>query len=217
MENTETNMVYTPLVNKENTVLCMYFDHTNAYQTTDLEWWLPTRPDYTEELVDYVFKREVKYLALFQDRTWAVNIIDIEFDTKKIFIEWGGESLNHIIYSGRDLDKILPDWQEQMLGILQDITNLGYYKVSLYPHCYTIQHGILKTFDFYATAGKEFPYMYLSDIKGLMGTNSGHRFEEAIVEDKLDLEQFCKRSISTHIKWPNDALSVMYNKIFNTT
>jgi len=217
MEKAGTNMVYTPLENKENNILCMYFDHTNAYQTTDLAQWLPERPDYTKELVDYVFYREVKYLTLFQDKPWAPNIIEIDYNTKQIFIEWGGETLNHIIYSGRNIVDVLPNWEEQMLGILQDIIDSGYYKVSLYPHCYFISNGVLKTFDFYATAGKEFPYMYLNDIKGLMGTNSGHRFDEAIVEDKLDLEKFCKRSISTHIEWPNKVLSNMYYKIFKPT
>ena len=146
----ETNLIYTPYVNGNR--LRMVFDHTSAYQTTDLQSWLPERPYYTKDMVKFMFEREVKYITAFKDYPWAPKNIVIDNQTQSVEFDFPGETCNQIVYGNRSLDDECPDWQAQMRIILKDIVSAGYYKTSLYPHCYYIDNGILRTFDFYGCA-----------------------------------------------------------------
>ena len=48
-----SNMLYTPLVNPEGNVFCMYWDYQNQYQTRH-----GAREDFTEDLINFFFERE---------------------------------------------------------------------------------------------------------------------------------------------------------------
>ena len=210
----ETNLIYTPLINPEGTIMCMWFDHTNRYQNEDIAYWLPDRPNYTAEMVKFFFDREVEYLTVFKDKPWAPTVLEIDYDKQQIFFKWAGQSLNHILYTGHDLNECCPFWQEQMADIIKDIVASGYYKVSLYPHCYYVEDDVLKTFDFYGCVRANDPYVSLEDIKGMMGVTSGPRFVEAVKDNKLNVEVLFKRALEKYVEWPNNALSVIYKELY---
>jgi hypothetical protein len=211
----ETNLIYTPLVSPDGKIFCMDFNHTSSYQTTDIEWWLPKRPHYTKEMVKFFFNREVKYLSCFIDEPWAPKYIKVEFETQRIFFEFSGETCNNIIYSGRQLEDYCPDWQIQMRNIIVDIVNSGHYKTSLYPHCYFIDNGVLRTFDFYGCVGSSKPYVKLDDIRGMIGETSGPRFMEATEGELLNIEILFKRALAEYVKWPSDILPTIYKELFD--
>jgi len=210
----ESNLIYTPLVSPDNKIFCMWFDHTNPYQHEMIADWLPNRPFYTEKMVKFFFDREVKYLNIFKNRSWAPTVLEIDYKNSRIFFEWSGETCNHILYTGRDLIQYCPDWKEQMSAILKDIVNSGYYKTSLYPHCYFVQDGILKTFDFYGCVERKYPYIDLDDIRGMIGETSGHRFVEATEGGLLNIEILFKRALEQYVEWPDNYLSKVYQEIF---
>ena len=202
-----SNMIYTPMI-KDDT-FCMWFDHTNTYQDPHL------RPLFTKELVKFFFDREVKYLTAFKERAWAPTVLDINESTQQIFFKWSGETCNNIIYSGRNLNDYCSNWEEQLYVILKDIVDSGYYKVSLYQHCFFIENGILKTFDFYGCAETSNPFVEIKTIQGMIGTQSGPRFETATQGGKLNIKIFFKEALEKHIRWPNNALNTIYRKIYD--
>jgi hypothetical protein len=210
----ETNLIYTPLINSEGTVMCMWFDHTNKYQNEDIAYWLPSRPFYTAEMVKFFFDREVEYLTAFKDKPWAPTVLEIDYDRQQIFFRWSGQSLNHVIYSGRDLNEYCPYWQEQLADIVKDIVTSGYYKVSLYPHCYYVEDDVLKTFDYYGCVRQDYPYVLLDHIRGMIGETSGPRFVEATEGDKLNIGILFKRALEEYVEWPNDALKSVYKDLY---
>ena len=210
----ETNLIYTPLVSSIGKVFCMHFDHTSKYQNEDLASWLPSRPYYTKEMVTYFFNREVEYITVFKDMPWAPRNITIDLEEQKIFFTWAGETCNQIVYGGRSLDEALPDWKEQMSTILKDIVSAGYYKTSLYPHCYFIDNGVLRTFDFYGCVKASDPYVKLDRIRGMIGETSGPRFVEATEGDKLNIEILFKEALKQYVKWPDDVLPKIYSQLF---
>jgi len=210
----ETNLIYTPLVSPSGNVFCMHFDHTSKYQNEDLAHWLPNRPYYTKEMVKFFFDREVEYLTVFKDRVWAPRNISIDTEEQKIFFSWVGETCNQIVYTERSLDEECPDWKEQMFSILKDIVDSGYYKTSLYPHCYFIDNGVLRTFDFYGCVRARDPYVKLDHIRGMIGETSGPRFEAAIEGDVLNIEILFKQALESWVKWPDDVLPKMYKQLF---
>jgi hypothetical protein len=161
------NLLYTPLVNPEGTIMCMWYDETSEYQKENTRL--------TKELVDFFFEREVFHLTKFQNYSWAPKILEIDLKNRKIFIEWNKETINDIVYTdGRDINKECPTWKEQLFNILKDILDAGYYKMAMYPHCFFIdKKGILKTFDFYACLLITDRYMEYSKISGILGTIIG--------------------------------------------
>lgn len=198
-----TNMLYTPMVNPEGSVMCMSWDHTSKYQTNER---------LTSELVDFFFKREVTYLSLFQEYDWCPKILSIELN--KIFIEWDNRTLNNIL---TELPEHCPDWKDQIFTILEDINNAGYYKTALYPHCFFLgRNNQIKTFDFYGCIEKMYPYVKLKDIAGMIGPNSGHRFVEATEGELLNLETFFKSTMKSHLanSWPDNPFPEYYSRLF---
>jgi hypothetical protein len=210
----ETNLIYTPLINPEGTIMCMWFDHTNRYQNEDIAYWLPSRPFYTKEMVKFFFDREVEYLTAFKDKPWVPTVLEIDYGRQQIFFKWAGNSLNHVIFGGEDLDALCPTWQEQMAAIIKDIVASGYYKVSLYPHCYYVEEGVLKTFDFYGSVKQTDPYVLIDHIRGMIGETSGPRFAEATEGDKLNIGILFKRALEEYVEWPNNALKGVYKELY---
>lgn len=202
-----SNMLYTPLVNPEGNVFCMHWDAHNEYQTKH-----GPRDHFTEELIDFFFQREIKYLEVFSKFSWAPKILDIK--DKKIFIEWSGETCNNIVYSDRSLTDYCSDWQNQLHTIITDIVDAGYYKLSLYPHCHFIDNGILRPFDFYGCVEKNNPYISLDKIKGMIGPNSQGRFDEAVTNGVVNLEILFKRALEHYIVWPDNSLQHLHKKLF---
>jgi hypothetical protein len=211
----ETNLVYTPLVSEDGGIMCMHFDHTSVYQTTDLQSWLPERPDFTEKMVKWFFDREVNYLTKFVTYNWAPSVLDIDPVEQKIYFRYSGETCNQIIYSNRNLDTECPTWREQMRTIITDIVQAGYYKTSLYPHCYFIDNGVLRTFDFYGCVESSHPYIELDDIRGMIGETSGPRFLEATEGKLLNVEILFKRALQEYVKWPDNVLPKLYKELFD--
>jgi len=204
-----SNLLYTPLVNPEGTIMCMHYDETSEYQKENTRL--------TKELVDFFFAREVQHIKLFQEYPWAPKILDIDLENRKVFIEWNKETLNDIVYTdGRDLNQECPTWKDQLFAILKDIVDSGHYKMALYPHCFFIDNnGKLKTFDFYSCISHEERYLEKSKIEGMLGQGSRTRFDEVTDNGLIDFEMFFKRTLSTHVKWPEDPFPEFYKRLFN--
>lgn len=204
-----SNMLYTPLMNPERNVFCMYWDHENEYQTKH-----GSREDFNKELIDFFFDREITHLEIFKNKSWAPTLLDIDINKKQIFFKWPGETCNNIIYSGRSLKDYCINWQDQLESIITDIFNEGYFKLSLYPHCHFIENGVLKTFDFYGCVDRSYPFIEMDKIKGMVGPNSQQRFDEALSNNVVNLDILFRRALEKYIVWPDDILQLLYKKIF---
>jgi len=102
-----------------------------------------------------------------------------------------------------------------MCTIIKDIVQAGYYKTSLYPHCYFIDEGVLRTFDFYGCVESGHPYIELDDIRGMIGETSGPRFLEATEGKLLNVEILFKRALQEYVKWPDNVLPKLYKELFD--
>lgn len=209
-EQQSTNILYTPLMNPEGTILCMSWDETDPYQHYD---------NPKKEVVDFFFKREVANLTMFQQYSWAPRILEIDEEKQRIFIEWNNESINAILNTpGRNLDEECPTWKEQIFTILQDIVSAGYYKMALYPHCFFIdKNNQIKTFDYYSCLSIEERYLDRSVIAGVIGTDSIGRFQVATVGDKIDFEIFFKNTLTQQLEktWFHyNPFPEFYSKLF---
>jgi hypothetical protein len=206
-----SNLLYTPKINLDKTIMCMSWDVNDPYQKiADFD-----RPYYTSELVKVFFQREVAHINIFKDYSWAPKILDIDEVKQQIFFEFPGFTCNNIIYGMTDkLEDYASDWKEQIVEILKNIIDAGYYKMSLYPHCFFFDNGKLKTFDFYACIERSNPYLSEETIRGFRGKESSFRFVEALSGGIIDFDIFFKQSLKNHIKWPDNILSKFYEENF---
>jgi hypothetical protein len=203
-----TNMLYTPLTNDVGDTLWMKWDSKDSYQFRNT--------NLTDELIDFFIEREIKYLKIFQDYPWAPKIQKI--DNKNIYIDWNKNTLNHILFTpGRNLNIECPDWKDQIFNILKDILYAGYYKMSLYPHCFFLDNGKIKTFDFYACIEKENPFIERKVIQGMIGENSFERFDNSTTNGVINFEKFFEITLIEHLSktWPDNPFPEFYRRLIN--
>jgi len=197
-----TNLLYTPLVNLEKTILCMDWGDTKPYHSA------VKRP--SAKLIDYFFQKEVELLTEFQGKYWAPTIIDVI--DKKIFIEWNDISCNSIIFdSNKDIDKEFINWKDQLSNVIQDIYDFGFLKLSLYSHCfYFDKNKSLKTIDFYSCFRRDQPLIERSFVEELIGVDSLERFNAATTNGYINFEIFFKNTLKSDLvnsTWNNSILS----------
>lgn len=209
--NTPTNMLYTPMLSPAGDILCMVWDENHPYQSENRKL--------SKDLINFFFEREVKYLKRFQGSSWAPELIQIDYENKKIFIEFNKETLNHIVVDKtRDIHQEFPNYTEEIFNILKDIVDAGYYKMALYPHCFFIdKNNKLKTIDFYSCASFDERYLELNKIEGMIGNQSVERFASATTDGVLDFEIFFKNTLTNHLGgcWAENPFPEFYKRLFN--
>lgn len=206
-----SNMLYTPLVNPQGNVMCMDWTLASDYHKYNT--------NRTQELLDFFFAREIKYFDVFKDYDWAPKLLDVT--DNKIFIEWNQGTFNNILFEQQQsLDQVCTDWREQLFVILRDIKDAGYYKMALYPHCFFFdKDNRVKTFDFYGCVEIAYPYVERKKIEGMIGQDSGNRFNAATENDLINFETFFKNTLRTHLGtiWPDDPFPEYYRRLFDET
>lgn len=204
-----TNLLYAPLISSDGNTMCMDWSLDSAYHNNT---------NRTEELVYYFFDREVKYINIFKKYEWSPTILDIDLLNKKIYIEWNNESLNTLLFTHNiSVNLVCSDWKEQQYNILKDIRDAGYYKMALYPHCFFLDKtNKLKTFDFYSCVETDYPYIERSKIAGIVGPDSGGRFDSATTDGVIDFSVFFKNTLLTHLGtiWPDNPFPEHYKRLY---
>ena len=206
-----TNLLYTPMVNPEETVMCLIYDETHEYQKDS--------KGLTKDLVNFFFEREVKYLETFQSYKWAPKLFDIDYANRTIFTEFYPNTINRILLTpDRNLDLEYPNWKDQIFSMLKDIDQAGYYKMALYPHCFFFdKNSQLKTIDFYSCVEKDNCLIPRNKVEGLIGGDSTGRFNNATVGSNVDFEIFFKTTMLTHLaqRWPDNPFPEFYKELTN--
>lgn len=205
-QKVETNLVYTPLINREGNIYCMNFDHLHPYQNELVSSFLPQRPHYTKELVRYFFEREKHYISKFSSYSWAPEYCEIDDANQRIFFKFSGSSCNTVVTQQADaIDHILPNWQQQLTAMVDNIISAGYLKMTLYPHC-CFYDGTLKTFDFYGCVDRADPHISMDVLRGIIGVISADRFASATDNNLVNMRELFIQTLTKHHCWPTNAL-----------
>jgi hypothetical protein len=204
-----TNMLYTPSLTVNKNILCMDWNLDSDYHVE--------QSNRTQELLDFFFDREVKHILLFRKYGWCPKLFDINLEQKKIYIEFTHETLSHIVNDpSRSLNSELPDWKEQLYNILVDTKREGYYKTALYPHCFFIKNGVLKTFDYYGCVDMSHPYIERNSVEGMIGPGSLDRFNMATSNGLIDFNIFYKYTLNEYLSktWADNPFPEFYKRIY---
>ena len=170
------NLIYTSLMSEDNKTFVQWYFNDGEYHKGQNEVVDPIK-------MDEKWFREVKYLTQMRNAypDLIPNILNIDTDTKKIFLEVGGlDFWNLAECTTENYDKVLPDWQDQMLDIIRAHKSLGLYKYSMHPSSYFIVNGKLKSINYFFCHSEDEGPLILADYKSHIHSNRQKLMREHI-------------------------------------
>ena len=144
------NLIYTSLISKDKKVFCQWYHNDSEYHKGQNQI-------VDSSLMQAKWLREVNYLTQMRNRypDLVPVIKNIELEQQKIYLEIDGPDFwEQAGCDQENFNTVLPDWQEQMLSIIQAHKSLGLYKYSMHPSSYFIVDGKLKSINYFFTYNK---------------------------------------------------------------
>ena len=140
------NLIYTSLISDDQQQFCQWYYNDEGYHGGHNQVVDPS-------LMDEKFEREIKYLRLMREEyPQHVPAFEIDYEFRKVYLEIDGPDMWELAGCvGTDYSKVLPDWDTQMLEIIQAHKDLGLTKYSLHPSSYFIVDGKLKSMNYFFT------------------------------------------------------------------
>ena len=93
-----SNLLYVPKINPEQNVMCMSFNPDLEYRNDE--------PVIQDDLIQWFFEREVKFLNKFSHLKTTPAVYDIDLKNRHVFIEWNKETLSQIAFDpARNLEE----------------------------------------------------------------------------------------------------------------
>lgn len=142
---TRNNLIYTSLISEDKKVFVQWYYNDGVYHGGHNEVVDPTK-------MEEKWLRELNYLTHMRNNfpDLVPKIINIDFENKKIYLEVDGlDFWNRANCDVANYDDVLPDWQEQMLNIIEAHKKLGIYKYSMHPSSYFVVDGKLKSINYF--------------------------------------------------------------------
>ena len=138
------NLIYTSLANKN--IFCQWYYNDEIYHGGHNQVVDPS-------LMEEKFEREIKFLTIMgKEYPQHVPVFSIDEKERKVYLEIDGPDMwERAGCTGIDYSQVLPDWDIQMLEILQAHKDLGLTKYSLHPSSYFIVDGKLKSMNYFFT------------------------------------------------------------------
>ena len=154
------NLIYTSLADTDLTTFVQWYYNDGEYHKGQNQVIDPS-------LMQEKFDREVKYLSLMQSSypdlvpNFSVDIIE-----RKIYLEIDGKDFwNRAGCVTENYDSVLPDWQDQMLEIIEAHKSLGLHKYSMHPSSYFIVDGRLKSMNYFFTYHTDESLVSIADVE----------------------------------------------------
>jgi hypothetical protein len=145
-ENGQTiraNLVYTPLVSPDRTKFCMWFKRDVNYhfdQKINSLW--------TEDILDDRFQKELKYHNIASRYVPTLEILEINYSSKKIIIEWFDNDF-HTSCQNKSREEIFPNWEYQMINMMKKLWKNNVVKLSLHPNSWIVKDEYLVPFNWF--------------------------------------------------------------------
>jgi hypothetical protein len=141
------NLIYTSLMSEDQKTFVQWYYNDTEYHQGQNEVVDPSK-------MEEKWLREVNYITQMRNRypDLVPKIVNIDLAARKLYLEVDGVDFwNRADCDVDNYDKVVPDWQEQMLNIIQAHKSLGLYKFSMHPSSYFIVNGKLKSINYFFT------------------------------------------------------------------
>ena len=141
------NLIYTSLMSTDKKVFVQWYHNDSKYHSGQNQVVDP-------KLMTEKFHRELHFLHNMEHHNSSMvpKILEVNVPEQKIYLEVDGPDFwEQANCSSDNFDKVLPDWQEQMLAIIKAHHARGWYKYSMHPSSYFVVNGKLKSINYFFT------------------------------------------------------------------
>lgn len=139
------NLIYTSLISQDRKTFCQWYHNDTEYHRGQNQVVDPS-------LMDEKWQREIKFITIMSQEypDLVPKILDIDMVYRKLYLEIDGPDMWECAgCQGTDYSKVVPDWSQQLLNIVQAHKNLGIYKISMHPSSYFVVDGQLKSINYF--------------------------------------------------------------------
>lgn len=146
-EPSRNNLIYTSLMSEDKKTFVQWYYNDTEYHKGQNEVVDP-------KLMDEKWHREMHFLHNMQyhNPDMVPEIVDVDVPNRKIYLRVDGlDFWNRANCDQANYELIVPDWQEQMLAIIQAHKDRGWYKYSMHPSSYFVVDGKLKSINYFFT------------------------------------------------------------------
>jgi hypothetical protein len=196
------NLIYTSLISGDKKTFVQWYHNDTEYHKGQNQ---VIDPDKMNEK----WNREICYLyQMSQYYPDLVPEFDIKILERKIYLKidgddfWEQAGCNMLNY-----DKIVPDWQDQMIDIIKAHKDLGWHKYSMHPSSYFVVDGKLKSINYFFTYSNDEPNISIEEVQSHIHSNRQTEMRKhlealGIEWDKPQpwelMDQLCWSSFSTN-------------------
>lgn len=210
------NLIYTSLANKELTTFVQWYHNDGEYHKGQNQIVNP-------ELMEAKWLREVNYITQMRNAypDLIPKILKIDLDEKKLHLEIDGlDFWNRAGCLTENYDKVLPDWQDQMLEIIKAHKSLGIHKYSMHPSSYFIVDGKLKSINYFFAYRNDEPLISIADVQSHIYSTRQDEMRKHLETLGIDwnepqpwetLDKLCWNSFRTN--YPEDFIERVLNEI----
>lgn len=185
------NLIYTSLISTDKKTFVQWYYNDTEYHAGKNQVVDPLK-------MEEKWQREVTYLQLMQTNypEHIPEIIDIDQANKKIYLSiqnddfWELSSCSQTNYA-----HILPDWQSQMLDIINAHKQLNLHKYSMHPSSYFIVDGKLKSINYFFTYKADESNISISDVESHIYITRQNEMRKHLT--KLGIEWYTPQSWET--------------------
>ena len=201
------NLIYTSLMSDDQKIFVQWYFNDTEYHRGQNEVVDPSK-------MEEKWLREVNYITQMRNKfpDLVPTITKIDLDSRKLYLEVDGPDFwNRADCDMANYDKVLPDWQEQMLNIIRTHKSLGFYKFSMHPSSYFIVDGKLKSINYFFTYNKNEGPISIADHASHIYSTRQEVMRKQVEAMGLDwnepqpldkLQQLCFESFRTN--YPSD-------------
>jgi hypothetical protein len=155
------NLIYTSLISKDKTVFCQWYHNDTGYHNGQNQVVDPAK-------MNEKWLREVNYLTQMRNThpDLVPTIKNIDLVQRKLFLEIDGPDFWELAGCNQaNYDSVLPDWQDQMINIIQTHKRLGWHKYSMHPSSYFVVDGKLKSINYFFTYHKREAIISIAEVE----------------------------------------------------
>lgn len=166
----------------------------------------PDDKKYPEELIQYSFDREVKYLTLLTDYDWVPEVIDIDKPNRKIYFKWYHNTC----------ETLLPaNYKEQLLQIVKDLHKEQIYKPSFYTKFFYVDNdNKMHAMTWYSASNYNEQPLCVEFFKPILNQDRLELIEKMATNGKLDVGLLIDKAFNNYIQWPDNPLPEIYKTVY---
>lgn len=189
------NLIYTSLMSEDMKTFVQWYYNDTEYHKGQNQIVDPAK-------MEEKWLREVNYLTYMRNEfpDLVPKITKIDLESRKIYLEVDGPDFwEQAGCSIENYNKVLPDWQDQMLTIIKAHKSIGLHKYSMHPSSYFVVNGQLKSINYFFTYRNFEPNISLKEVES-------HIYSTRKAEMRKHLE-------SLGIKWNEPQTWNLFDKL----